>query len=102
MINVNLTNDETLALIKLILFIKFESQDSESSLFAGSESVNSALQKLLNQHPFYQNKTTDFFGELPSENLATILEKIDNDPPQNLTENVKQALIKNWIFPYKM
>lgn len=95
-----LTNDELLALIKLILFTKFESQDTESSLFAGSESINSALEKLLNRHPFYQNKNTDFFGKLPTECLVTIVEKINNDESQNMAENVRQALIENWVFPY--
>lgn len=99
---IQLANDEILALIKLILFTKFESEDSESSLFSGSESINSALQKLLNHHPFYQDKNVDFFGKLPQEYLTVILDKIDNSDPQNMAEDIKQTLIGNWVFPYQV
>ena len=48
---VALTPNEADALIRLVLYAKFETRDADSLLFAGSPFVNSALEKLLHSHP---------------------------------------------------
>lgn len=98
---IHLNHDEMLALIKLIFFIKFESDDAESLLYAGSASINSALAKMLQSHPFYQNRL-DAFGSISPESLAWVQSKIEQDNAANPTdENTMHDLIKHCIFPYQ-
>lgn len=49
---VALTPNEADALIRLVLYAKFETRDEDSLLFAGSPFVNAALEKLLHATRF--------------------------------------------------
>lgn len=100
--SVNLSNDEILALIKLIFYIKFESGDSELLIYAGSPLVNSALEKMLSNHPFYKNRFKDF-GKINQDSLGFVMSKIENDNQDSkLDSEILKELISNCIFPYQI
>ncbi|ULJ63976.1 hypothetical protein [Wielerella bovis] len=68
---IHLNHDEILALIKLIFFTKFESDDLAALLYAGSPPINSALEKMLRSHPFYRDRL-DVFGQISDESLEFV------------------------------
>ncbi|HFC6388900.1 TPA: hypothetical protein ACFNMI_002001 [Neisseria bacilliformis] len=73
---VALTPNEADALIRLVLYAKFETRDADSLLFAGSPFVNSALEKLLHSHPLYGGAAfsgrplPEQYGKLLADKLA--------------------------------
>ncbi|QIW15757.1 hypothetical protein A4G20_05140 [Pasteurellaceae bacterium RH1A] len=94
----SLNNDEILAIIRLIFFIKFEADDPELLIYAGSPTINSALEKMLLSHPFYKDRM-EHFGQLNQESLDFVKSKILKD--SRLNENMLKELVNNCIFPYK-
>ena len=63
-----LTQDEINALTKLILYIKFESDDVETLLYSASPFINSVLEKMLHNHVYhvyYKDRLDMFSQELP-------------------------------------
>lgn len=93
----HLTDEEKLALIKLIFYIKFESEEPESLFYAGSHLINSALEKLLKTHPLYQ-KRLNFYGQIPEEHLNLLKQKTETDDLNIISPD----LLKNYIYPYQM
>jgi hypothetical protein len=97
----NFTDSEILALIKLILYVKFESEDTESLLYAGSDLLNTALEKMLRQHPYYRDRGLSFFGKLPKENIDFIINRIENSSKINpMDASTKIDLLTHCIYPY--
>ena len=100
--NVDLSNDEILALIKLILYVKFEDEDLESLFYAGSSLINSALEKMIKRHPYYRDKESNFFGNLPKENLNFLINKLEKSHMlENNSDTLKDKfLLKSITYPY--
>lgn len=91
---VALTPNEADALIRLVLYAKFETPDEDSLLFAGSPFVNAALEKLPHAHPLYGG--TAFSGRPLPEHTENCWR---TNLPARVSPRPTKRLGLRWRFP---
>lgn len=98
-----LTQDEINALTKLILYIKFESDDVETLLYSASPFINSVLEKMLHNHVYYKDRLDMFSQELPDIYIykSFILKKIKMSESNSQEKELNNSIFNDYAYPYK-
>ncbi|MBS9430933.1 hypothetical protein B5C26_22010 [Photorhabdus luminescens] len=101
--SIQLAREEVNAIIKLILYIKFECEDPGTLIYSSSPLINSALEKMLNMYGYKDDWDKVFSKFLEADKNFVIkrveyLEKRENSP---LDEEIKQQILSNHAYPYK-
>ena len=96
-----LTQDEINALTKLILYIKFESDDVETLLYSASPFINSVLEKMLHNHVYYKDRLYMFSQELPDIYKNFILKKIKMSESNSQEKELNNSIFNDYAYPYK-
>ncbi|AWK40325.1 hypothetical protein GPY51_23235 [Photorhabdus laumondii subsp. laumondii] len=101
--SIQLAREEVNAIIKLILYIKFECEDPGTLIYSSSPLINSALEKMLNMYGYKDDWDKVFSKFLEADKNFVIkrveyLEKHENSP---LDEGIKQQILSNHAYPYK-
>lgn len=97
-----ITQGEISALKKLIMYIKFSCDDTESLLYAGSESINSFLDKILDVD-YLGDYARDFYSERNPDNEKKVMDKIERSERESITKMDKEKiheLFKICIYPF--
>ena len=92
---VALTPNEADALIRLVLYAKFETPGEDSLLFAGSPFVNAALEKLPHAHPLYDGAAA-FCGRPLPEHTENCWR---TNWPARVSPRPTKRLGLRWRFP---
>ncbi|MGG5508297.1 MULTISPECIES: hypothetical protein [unclassified Myroides] len=99
---ITISQEEIRALIKLLLFVKFEINDEELEIFQGSTAINSIIKKILE---------VDDLGEIITKRYKLISDvflkdQIDfyKESPMfnNFSIEQKVSYIHNMLFPYEI
>ncbi|WP_445373682.1 hypothetical protein ACSLVK_13825 [Photorhabdus tasmaniensis] len=101
--SIQLAREEVNAIIKLILYIKFECEDPGTLIYSSSPLINSTLEKMLNMYGYKDDWDKVFSKFLEADkNFVTkrveYLEKRENNP---LDEEIKQQILSHHAYPYK-
>lgn len=99
--NISLTHDEINALIKLILYIKFESDDVETLIYSGSPFINSVLKKMLHEHIYYKDRLDMFSQKLSDIDKKFILKKIEMSETNSQDKKLNNGILDNYAYPYR-
>ncbi|MBE8596494.1 hypothetical protein [Xenorhabdus sp. BG5] len=101
--SIQLERDEVNAIIKLILYTKFECEEAGTLTYSSSPLINSALEKMLNMYG-YKDDWDEVFSKIPEVNKNIAIKKIELFEKQEnncLDEDVKQQVLSNYVYPYK-
>ncbi|NHB90694.1 hypothetical protein [Photorhabdus cinerea] len=101
--SIQLAREEVNAIIKLILYIKFECEDPGTLIYSSSPLINSALEKILNMYG-HKDVWDKVFEELPEINrnfIKKIIEHSEKQENNYLSEEIKQQILSNHAYPYK-
>ena len=96
-----LTQDEINALTKLILYIKFESDDIETLLYAASPFINSVLEKMLHNHVYYKDRLDMFSQKLSDADKNFALKKIEMSETNFQEKKLNNSILDNYAYPYR-
>lgn len=99
--NIALTHDEINALIKLILYIKFESDDVDTLIYSGSPFINSVLKKILHEHIYYKDRLDMFSQKLSDTDKNFILKKIEMSGTNFQENKLNNKILDNYAYPYR-
>lgn len=94
---------EVNALIKAILYLKFECEDVDSLLYCSSPLINSTLEKLLGMYGC-KSDWDKVFSVLPNINRRMAMDKISRSEGNSVSfdEKTKNEIIEQYLFPYKL
>lgn len=95
---IDLNREEINALIKLILYTKFENTEVESLIFSSSPIINSILSKAIN----IDNNNKDWervFEKIPKTFKEVMVDKVNRAKIDNI--EIMEATLLSYIFPYK-
>lgn len=99
-----LTQGEINALQKALLFLKFESEETASLLYAGSPLLNSVLEKVREVSAFgeYAKELHSHPNEYAERFMRTKLERsyAEELAPRELTEEQKIEILRSCMYPY--
>ena len=99
-----LTQGEINALQKAIMFLKFECEETDSLLYAGSPLLNSVLEKVRDAHD-YAEYTKDFHSR-PNEYAERLMRaKLERSyaeelAPRERTAEQKAEILSSCMYPY--
>ncbi|MBC3413391.1 hypothetical protein HU720_19045 [Pseudomonas sp. SWRI51] len=99
-----LTREEANALIKAILYLKFDCADAQSLTYAASPLINSSLDKLVAMHG-YGEDWAKVFAALPPAYTELVKRKIDASEQDNGSEyddEVRQLVTEYSVYPYTL
>ena len=96
-----LTQDEINALTKLILYIKFESDDIETLLYSASPFINSVLEKMLHNHVYYKDRLDMFSQKLSDADKNFVLKKIEMSETNFQEKKLNNSILDNYAYPYR-
>lgn len=97
-----LTREEANALIKAILYLKFDCRESGSLLYAASPLINASLDKLLAMHG-YADDWKKVFSVVPEIYRQLIEQKIVSSEHDNggaYDDDVRQLVTHYCLHPY--
>ncbi|NUU69046.1 hypothetical protein HQN64_23515 [Enterobacteriaceae bacterium BIT-l23] len=99
---IELDRSEVNALIKAILYLKFECEDTDSLLYCSSPIINSSLSKLLAMYG-YEDEWGKVFSVLPEANKKIAINKIKRSESEEgvLDEKIKKEVLEQYLFPYR-
>ncbi|MDR6718682.1 hypothetical protein [Paenibacillus sp. 2003] len=99
-----LTQGEINALQKAILFLKFESGETDSLLYAGSPLLNSVLEKVRDVSAFgeYAKELHSHPNEYAECFMRAKLERsyVEELAPRKRTEEQKIEILRSCMYPY--
>lgn len=97
-----LKQSEINALKKLIMYVKFECEETESLLYAGSPIINNFFEKLLeiddlkeSSHHFYSQRNID-----NEKFIQTKIQREQKETPNKSDEGLKLELFKACLYPF--
>lgn len=99
---ISITQAEISALKKLIMYVKFSCDDTESLLYAGSESINSFLDKILDVD-YLGDYAREFYSKRNPDNEKTVMDKIkasEGEAINKMDEETMYELFKACIYPF--
>ncbi|TLP59149.1 MULTISPECIES: hypothetical protein [Pseudomonas] len=97
-----LTREEANALIKAILYLKFDCREHESLLYAGSPLINTSLDKLVAMHG-YESDWGKVFATLPAAYEQLVERKIESSEKESggvYDDDVRQLVKAYCLHPY--
>ncbi|MEK4662403.1 hypothetical protein MHH93_10920 [Priestia sp. FSL H7-0729] len=101
---VYLTQGEMQAIQKALLFLKFESEETASLLYAGSPLLNSVLEKVRDVSTFgeYAKELHSRPNEYAERFMRTKLERsyAEELAPRERTEEQKIEILRSCMYPY--
>jgi hypothetical protein len=100
---IELKPEEVDALIKVMLYLKFSCEDTDSLLYASSPIINSVVDKLINMYD-HKNDWERVFSTLSISKKKFSLSKIERSEQEEgdvLSEDVRAAVLKEYLHPYK-
>ncbi|MBD2807123.1 hypothetical protein ID855_21190 [Xenorhabdus sp. ZM] len=101
--SIQLEREEVNAIIKLILYTKFECEDVGTLTYSSSPLINSALEKMLSMYG-YKDDWDKVFSKIPEGNRNIAIRKVENLEKQennDLDKDIKQQVLSNYVYPYK-
>lgn len=102
---IEMNHAEIMALNKAIMFLKFECTDPEADLYAGSESLNSLLGKVLEVHPFGERQQ-DFLMRPNPHIASTVMDQLERVDLQEGTSSTRRSaelnrlIVEARVYPY--
>ncbi|QQA76660.1 hypothetical protein [Pectobacterium parmentieri] len=102
--SVRLEREEVNALIKLILYVKFECEDLGSTMYSSSPIINSIFEKVLNMYG-YKEDWDNVFVKIPEVKKSFVFNKIEILESQQghcFEEETKKIILDNHLYPYKI
>ncbi|WP_458119345.1 hypothetical protein [Paenibacillus sp. Z6-24] len=102
---IEINHAEIMALNKAIMFLKFECTDSEAGLYAGSESLNSLLGKVLEVHPF-RERQQDYLMRPNPRVAGTVMDQLERVDLQERTSSARRSpelnrrIVEARVYPY--
>lgn len=100
--NINLSAGEIEALKKLILYVKFSCEESESILYSGSRSINSFFNKLIeaSDHGTYERSFFKKRNLINEDFVKNKIIKSEVEDNRKLTEDKFEELFEQCIYPF--
>lgn len=103
---VYLTQSEINALRKAIMYLKFECEETDSLLYAGSPLLNSVLEKALGAD-VYREFAESFHARPNPHAEAFMREKLERSyaeelAPRERSEELKAEILRNCMFPFPL
>ncbi|HGM5488827.1 hypothetical protein [Serratia fonticola] len=101
---IELEREEVNALIKAVLYLKFDCEDTDSLLYASSPLINSALDKMISMYG-YKDDWEKVFAKLPDRNKKLAINKIESSEKEDgieLEVGVKDEVLTQYLHPYKV
>ncbi|MEQ9870538.1 hypothetical protein ABRP77_15010 [Pectobacterium odoriferum] len=93
---------EIIALRKAIIYLKFSCNETESLLYSGSESINSALSKLIDSDDF--SKEAKEFYKIDSPHNESFVKnkisKIEKERGSDFPKEIKEKALKSNMYPF--
>ncbi|MCS3405913.1 hypothetical protein [Serratia sp. AKBS12] len=99
---ISITQGEISALKKLIMYVKFSCDDTESLLYAGSDSINSFLDKILDVD-YLGDYAREFYSKRNPDNEKAVMDKIERSESESISkmdEETMHELFKACIYPF--
>lgn len=101
---ISITQGEISALKKLIMYIKFSCDDTESLFYAGSESINSFLDKILDVD-YLGDYAREFYSKRNPDNEKAVMDKIkisESESMNKMDEGTMHELFKACMYPFSI
>lgn len=97
-----LTREEVNALIKAILYLKFDCAEAQSLTYAASPLINSSLDKLVAMHGYGSDWAKVFAAVPPAypERVQHKIEACEQDNGCDYDDDVRQLVTESSLYPY--
>lgn len=101
--NIEISQAEISALKKLVMYVKFSCEEEESLIFAGSESINSFFDKIIDVD--YLGEHEKFFYSKRNKHnedfISKKIEKQQEQTPNKIAPDLMQEYFDSCLYPFK-
>ncbi|MCW7550974.1 hypothetical protein OO184_24360 [Photorhabdus sp. APURE] len=100
---ISITQAEIIALKKLILYVKFTCEESESLEYASSYSINNFFDKLIEVDSF-KEAAKAFYNERNIDNEKFVMHKIKAEQENSINkmdDEILKEVFKESLYPFK-
>ncbi|URQ61415.1 hypothetical protein LQ939_03470 [Pantoea alhagi] len=99
-----ITNEELNALKKAIFYLKFECEDVDSLLYAGSPYINTFLEKIIEMDELYDKDTTPIgkSGLSYKKNIISKIRLLDKEEGEDENREISNEEVSAYLYPFSV